>query len=445
MANFQFLDTPILTDQQLASLYNNALVRRIIDLPADEAVKNWIEIEGDDEDEKIMQALDDLHAEEEFANALRWSRLFGGSAILMTINDGGIFEDPLNESNIAEVEGIKVYDKREVIYENLLFNDDPNDRNFGLPEWILVNPVRGTQFHVHRSRILIFDGDPVPNREREQRNGWGLPVLQGLFDSIRNSDHSHALAILILERMGQSVTKLDGLIDKMMTDDGEKQVKDRLALIDMARSVLNTVAIDKNDDFELFNMNLSNVPEMLDQFGLDVCAKVGIPFTVLFGRSPAGMNATGESDNEIFYSLVKRQQKRKLKGNLDRLTKLVQLSKKGPFRGAELKNWCIKFLPLWMPSDKERAETEKLEADAKKARAEEAEIYVGIGALDGSEVRKKLADDGDYEIDETLDLIGEPDDDQQKNTGRKQANMAVSKVAGKGVSKDPAGGSKIAE
>lgn len=203
MANFQFLDTPILTDQQLATLYNNALVRRIIDLPADEAVKNWIEIEGDDEDEKIMQALDDLRAEEEFANALRWSRLFGGSAILMTINDGGTFEDPLNESNIAEVEGIKVYDKREVIYENLLFNDDPNDRNFGLPEWILVNPVRGTQFHVHRSRILIFDGDPIPNREREQRNGWGLPVLQGLFDSIRNSDHSHALAILILERMGQ--------------------------------------------------------------------------------------------------------------------------------------------------------------------------------------------------------------------------------------------------
>jgi len=445
MANCQFVDTPILTDQQLATLYNNALVRRIIDLPADEAVKNWIEIEGDDEDEKIMQALDDLHAEEEFANALRWSRLFGGSAILMTINDGGTFEDPLNESNIAEVEGTKVYDKREVIYENLLFNDDPNDRNFGLPEWLLISPVRGTQFHVHRSRILIFDGDPIPNREREQRNGWGLPVLQGLFDSIRNSDHSHALAILILERMGQSVTKLDGLIDKMMTDDGEKQVKDRLALIDMARSVLNTVAIDKNDDFELFNMNLSNVPEMLDQFGLDVCAKIGIPFTVLFGRSPAGMNATGESDNEIFYSLVKRQQKRKLKGNLDRLTKLVQLSKKGPSRGIELKNWCIKFLPLWMPSDKERAETEKLEAEAKKARAEEAEIYVGIGALDGSEVRKQLADDGDYEIDTTLDLIGEADDEGQENPGGKQTDLAVSKVAGKGVSKDPAGGRKIAE
>ena len=445
MAKFRYSSGPILSDQELANMYGNALVRRIIDLPADEAVKNWIRIEGDDEDCKILQALDDLHAEEAFANALRWSRLFGGSAILMTVNDGGTFEDPLKETSITEVEGIKVYDRREVLYENLLFNDDPNDRNFGLPEWLLISPVRGTQFHVHRSRILIFDGDPLPNREREQRNGWGLPTMQGLVDAIRNDDHAHALAILIMERMSQSVTKLQGLVEKLCTDDGETEVKKRLELIDFARSILNTIAIDSEDEFELFNVSLTNVPELLDRFGLRVSALAGIPFTLLYGRSPAGMNATGESDLENFYGMVGRQQKRKLKGNLDRLTKLLQLAKRGPTAGRELKNWAIEFEPLWMPSAKEKAETEKLEAEAKKTRAEEAEIYVGISALDGSEVRKKLADDGDYEIDETLDLIGEPDDDQQENAGGKQADMAVSKVAGKGVSKDPAGGSKIAE
>jgi len=440
LANFQYGNGPILQDQDLANLYGNALVRRIIDLPADESVKNWIKIEGDDEDEKVLQALDDLHAEESFANALRWSRLFGGSAILMTINDGGTFEDPINESSITEIEQIKVYDKREVLFESLLFNDDPMRKSYGMPEWLLISPVRGTQFYVHRSRVLIFDGDPLPNREREQRNGWGLSVMQGLFDAIRNNDHSYALAILILERMGQSVTKFNGLLDKLMTDEGNKQIADRLHLIDMARSVLNTVALDTEDEFELFNMNLSNVPEMLDRFGLNVSSLTGIPFTVLFGRSPAGMNATGESDNEIFYSMVKRQQKRKLKGNLDRLTKLQQLAKRGPSGGRELKNWCIEFLPLWMPSAKEKAETEKLEAEAKKLKAEEAEIYVGINALDGSEVRKKLADGDDYEIDETLDMLGEGDN-EQADPAKEETQVPV--VDRKGLPKNPTGSGKV--
>lgn len=445
MANFRYSGGPVLSDQDLANLYGNALVRRIIDLPADEAVKNWIKIDGDDEDEKILQALDDLHAEEAFANALRWSRLFGGSAILMSINDGGRFEDPLSESSIVEIEGIKVYDQREVIYESLLFNDDPNDRDFGLPEWLQINPVRGVPFYAHRSRVLIFDGDPLPNREREQRNGWGLPTLQGMVDAIRNDDHAHALAILIMERMSQSVTKLQGLVQKLCVEDGEAEVKKRLELIDFARSILNTIAIDSEDEFELFNVSLTNVPDLIDRFGLRVSAISGIPFTLLYGRSPAGMNATGESDSENFYGMVARLQKRKLKGNLDRLTKLTQLAKRGPFGGRELKNWAVRFEPLWMPSAKEQAETDKLSAEAKKADAEAAKTYVDIGALDGSEVRKKLADGDEYDIDESLKLIGEPDDDQQEDVGPKQKNMAVPPVAGKGLPKNPAGDRQVAE
>ena len=41
-----------------------------------------------------------------------------------------------------------------------------------------------------------------------------------------------------------------------------------------------------------------------------------IPQTLLFGRSPAGMNATGESDLENWYNFVERIQKLMLKPNL---------------------------------------------------------------------------------------------------------------------------------
>ncbi len=408
LANSRYTAAPILTDQQLAEMYyGNALVRRIIDLPAEEAVKNWIKVDDDDTDERALQMLDDLNAEEEFANALRWSRLFGGAAILPVIADGGRFEDPLNETSIEEVVELKVYDKREVIFESLLFNDDPMNVDYGKPEYYQINPINGTPFYAHKSRVLIFDGDPLPSRERALRNYWGLPTMQGLYDAVCNNDDAHRLARLIMERMSQSVIKFDSLLELLTTEEGEKTVMDRLHLIDMAKSILNTIAIDTKDEYAVFNMTLTNVPELLDRFGQYVSTVTGIPFTVLFGRSPAGLNATGTSDLENFYNLVRRLQKRRLKRNLDRLVRLLMLSKRGMFKGTEPAKWAIVMNPLWLPSAKEEADTRKLNAEADKAEADAAKTYVEMNALDGSEVRKKLDEDGKYPIDMTLDLSGE--------------------------------------
>jgi phage-related protein (TIGR01555 family) len=407
----------LLTDQQLAAMYyGDGLVRRIVDLPAEEAVKNWIKVCGDEEEELAIQMLDDLNAEEHFANAVRWSRLFGGSAILLSVNDGGTLEDELRENNITEIETLKVYDKREVIIQNAIINDDDHSRFFGMPEWYQFNPADGTLFYAHRSRVLLFDGEPLPNRERLQRQGWGMSCVQGLFDSLARNDDSYRLARMIMERMSQSVTKFEGLLEQLASDDGEEQVKTRLQLIDMARSILNTVAIDAKDDFQLHNMNLSQIPEMIDRFGLYVCALTGIPFTVLFGRSPAGLSATGQSDNEIFYSLVRRLQKRRLKGNIDKLVRLLMLSRHGLFRGVQLEKWNVEFNPIWMPSEKEQAETRKLNADADKAEADTATAYANINALDGSEVRQMLAADSKYSehMDMTLDVTPEPEPDPEE-------------------------------
>lgn len=411
-ASTQYTPEISLSEQQLSAMYHgDGLIRRIVDLPAEEAVKNWIEIEGDSEECLAIQMLDDLNAEEHYANALRWSRLFGGSVILTTIDDGGALEDPLNENNIMSVEALRVYDKREVIINDpMLMNDDPYSKFYGLPEWVQISPQSGGMpFYVHRSRILPFDGDPIPNDQRARNNGWGLSAVQGLFNALSRNDDSYRIARAIMERMSQSVLKFENLIEQLSTEEGEAQVKKRLHLVDMVRSILNTVAIDAKDDFQLHNMNLSNLPDLIDRFGLYVSALTGIPFTILFGRSPAGMNATGKSDLESYYSMIGRLQKRRLKSNIDRLAKLNMLAKKGVFKGVELPSWKVEFCPLWVPSEKERAETEKLEADAKKAEAETAQIYNSMNALDGSEVRAMLMDDSKYKdhMDGTLDMSGE--------------------------------------
>lgn len=403
-ANFGFEPGPILTDQMLSNLFiGNSIARKIISLPADEAVKNWITID-DDPDSKPMQILDTMGAESCFADALRWGRLYGGSVILMLANDGGTLEDPLRENNVKEVESIRVYDKTQVFWNDAVLYEDPRNKLYGEPEYYEISPIGGMPFTVHESRLLKFKGDPLPDYYRLRYQGWGLPSLQGLWNELLHNGHAHSLAILIMERMSQGVLKLDGLLETLEIEGGDKLVKDRLELIDMARSILNTIAIDSKDEFELKTMSLAQIPELLDRFGLAVSAASNIPFTLLFGRSPAGMNATGEADLENYYNMVKQMQKRQLKPQLSRLIRLISDSKEA------LK---LTFAPLWLPSEKEQAETDKMKAEAKEKEAATANIYVGMGALDPSEVRKGLADREEYDIDLSLNPI-EPTPDELK-------------------------------
>lgn len=406
---FGFKNYPLLTDKILVDLFmGNSIAKKIINLSADEAVKNWIGVTNDEE-ELVVQMLDDLGAEKHFANALRWSRLFGGSAILLIIDDGGTFEDELNIKNIRLVEKLKVYDKRQIFWNNAVLYDDLNSRKYGEPAYYQITPVNGIPFMVHESRLLLFKGEDLPEYESVKFNYWGLSALQGLWDEIRNNAHSHELAIKIMERMSQSILKLKGLLEKLEIAGGDELVQKRLELIDMARSIMNTIAIDTEDEFDYKTVNMANIPEMLDRFGLAVSAASGIPFTLLFGRSPAGQNATGQSDLENYYNMVRQIQKRQLKKPLDKLVKLLMLSKDGLFHGRELPKWAIKFNPLWLPSAKEQAETDKMQAETKEKIANIRRTYMDSGALDASEVRQKLKEEGEYQIDDSLEMSGEID------------------------------------
>lgn len=407
-ANFVFDLGPILTDQMLSKLFiSNSIARKIISLPADEAVKNWICID-DDPESKPMQILDAMGAESHFADALRWGRLYGGSVILMLANDGGTLEEPLRESNVKEVESIRVYDKTQVFWNDAVLYEDPRNKQYGEPEYYEISPIGGMPFLVHQSRLLLLKGDPLPDYYRLRYQGWGLPSLQGLWDELLNNGHSHSLAIKIMERMSQGVLKIEELASKLETDFGEAEVKKYLELIDMARSILNTIAIDSKDDYDVKNLTLTGIPNILDSFGLAVSAASNIPFTLLFGRSPAGMNATGQSDLENYYNMVKQMQKRQLKPQLSRLIRLISGSKEAN---------KLTFLPLWLPSEKEQAETDKMKAEAKDKEATTANTYVMMGALDPSEVRKKLAESEEYDIDLSLNPI-EPTPGELKPEGK---------------------------
>lgn len=408
-----------LSDQQLALMYRNLIVRRIVTLVVDDAIKNFIEIEGD-QDECIVQELEALFIPEKLTEALYWDRLFGMSVALILADDGQELDKPINLKRLRRVSGIEVFDKRSVMEDSasLYYDTDVRDVNFGKAEYYTITPPNGNLFKVHRSRLWIFDGETLPKLERIANNGAGLSCLDGIPAAINRVKTSMDKTIDIMDKVSTSLLKLQGLSNVLQTEEGTKAVIKRLDLIDYSRRLNGSVAIDKDDEYAVFNIPLGGLTDIIQEMEQYVCAVTGYPFTKLFGRSPAGMNATGQSDMQIYYDKVKSYQKRKLRPALEYLVKLIQLSSEGPTQGKELEKWSIKFKALQQLNDLEQANVDKTQAEVRAAVVKLVLDLVDNQMLDATQGRKYLAERGDIPVSETeLDL----DDETEENNPLPQA------------------------
>ena len=408
-----------LSDQQLALMYRNLIVRRIVTLVVDDAIKNFIDVEGD-QDECIVQELEALFIPEKLTEALYWDRLFGMSVALILADDGQELDQPINLKRLRRVSGIEVFDKRSVMEDSasLYYDTDVRDINFGKAEYYTITPPNGNLFKVHRSRLLIFDGETLPKLERIANNGAGLSCLDGIPAAINRVKTSMDKTIDIMDKVSTSLLKLQGLSNVLQTEEGTKAVIKRLDLIDYSRRLNGSVAIDKDDEYAVFNIPLGGLTDIIQEMEQYVCAVTGYPFTKLFGRSPAGMNATGQSDMQIYYDKVKSYQKRKLRPALEYLVKLIQLSSEGPTQGKELEKWSIKFKALEQLNDLEQANVDKTQAEVRAAVVKLVLDLVDNQMLDATQGRKYLAERGDIPVSETeLDL----DDETEENNPLPQA------------------------
>lgn len=382
--------TKTLTAQELDTLYSNdGFARRIVDTYATEMVRAGFEVDNIGDDDLLESTLEELQIETKLSDGLRWASLFGGSLIVLIVNDGGGLEDQLKEDAIQSVEEIRVYDRHEVSRAKRYL--DPMDRRFGKTELWNIAPANGMSYTVHASRCFELDGASVTSRIREQNDGWGDSKIQSVYDQLVRMNMSHIWANALLERAQQAVHGIPELTSLLRSPGGEAMVRDRINLVDMARGVNNTVVIDAKETYDLKSTALSGVDALVERLGLALSAVCGMPETLLFGRAPGGLSNSNKNDLENWYSRIKQEQETKLKPVIDFIVGIVLRS-----LGQYTEDYKIEFEPLWVPSKKDKAETDHLVAKTD-------EIYANLGALDPSELRAMMGDRG-YEIDKSIDL-----------------------------------------
>lgn len=397
----------LLVEKDLEQLYRyNGFAKKIVDLPAYEMTREWVEIENDTENHGL-QKLESLNAKQVLRDACKWGSLYGGALVVMGIDDGGLLEQPVNERGIRNVAWLRVYDRYQVTWTTADVNQNPESPYFGEPEYYTINAyTTGQSFVVHASRVLIHYGNDVPERVRVANMGWGDSVLQSVFEELRDYGIIKSSSVSIVQDFVQTLLQIENLAE-LISSGNEDIVKKRLELIDLSRSVNNTILLDKGEDFSKQASSVTGLSDLIGQFALALAGVTGIPVTKLFGQAPAGLNATGESDIRNFYDEISSKQEDILRPMLQKLHRYIMLARDGEYKGRVNAEAKICFVPLWQLSEKE-------DADVKNVIAKTDEIYIKNAVLSPAEVAVSRFDGG-YNPDTNIDFTKrelEPEEDE---------------------------------
>lgn len=420
--HYHFEREPDIPDDVLTMVYEgNGLFAKIIDTPAEEAIKHGFtlkDVSDQNVEDFYVEALDELDWEEIAMTAIRWARLFGGSIAVMLINDGGRLEDPLNWRNIKSIDDIRVYERAIVQpdYQSM-YSYDPSDpfrtrgSRLGMPEFYQVTSRYGN-FTVHDSRCLVFQNGILPeNATNSLYQLWGIPEYIRIRRALKDAELAHESAPKLLDRSVQAIYKMQGLSSLLATEQGENQVLRRLQVIDMARGMLNSLVIDADgEDYDFKTFQFNGITDVVSASCNMLSAITSIPQTILFGQGVGGMSSTDDTSMENYYNYVERIQKRMLRSNLRYLLSIIFQA--GLYTGEvdEVPKINVEFNPLWSLTDSEQADLDQKKAATQLTKAQTVQAYVSMEAIDPSEVRKKLADSDEFDVETMLDEYEDDED-----------------------------------
>ena len=430
---YQWASGTAVSDAELADLYaGNGLFATIIDAPADDATKNGIDLGIKDKD--LQKQLDDrlqtIHYQSKLSKALRWARLFGGAAVVILVDDGRLLQEPLNWRDVHGVDELLVYGRNEMLplwingYENNPDDEDYRKGGTGIPEYYQVNSVYGN-YTVHSSRCLIFHNSDIPEGSTLANlyRTWGIPEYMRIREELRNASIGPGYSIRLLERLSMAIYKMKNLANVLSTADGEDAVLQRMEMLDLARNLLNMVFIDADgEDLGIQSLSVAGVKDILDNACAMLSAVSHIPQTRLFGRSPAGENATGESDLENYKEFVGGIQSGDLRDNTRTLVELVLRGMVWSGEIKEVPEYTVTYKSAWSPSDDEKATQDQAVAAAQLTRAQTASTYVTNGILESAEVRRALVQDEQFDPE---NILTETDLNQEQDWGLTDARGQI--------------------
>lgn len=353
----------------LNALYRESwIVRRIIDVIPADMLKNWITITSGldpDVEKRLSLTLRRTQLIDKLKRGMQWGRLYGGALGVMLVKHQGYdLSQPLQLDWImpGDFAGLLIFDRWNGVNPSSELIEDISDPDYGFPKYYTVtDPAGGGSVKIHHSRVIRFTGNTLPFWEEIAEMQWGASVVESIFDELRKRDNVSWNIAQLTFMANIRVLKMQDLGQLLAATDNESQAE-LLRTLEAQNMLLNNMGMqvmDAADGLETHQYTFGGLADCYQQFIMDISGAAEIPVTRLFGRSPSGLNATGESDLQNYYDMIAEKQESYLRPILNKVLPPFIISTLGSLPD----DFDFEFDPVAEPTDKERADLAKCGTD----------------------------------------------------------------------------------
>lgn len=378
--------------------------------------------------EQVKAELKRLDVVAKLKEALQFRRAYGGSGILMGVEDEvGDISKPLGKV-IRKLNFLTVFERRELT--PVSYYNDPQKENYRKVSVYQLNAISpgpgllgeaapALDIKIHESRLLLFGARPVSQGLTASLTpGWDFSEFTSVWRVLRSYQSAWGNTDNLLETFALAIWKLKDLALLVSSNNGQgaADLKARMQLMAMAQSVLRATVIDTDEDYQRQTVSLTGIPEILSLQMTRVASAVEMPVTRLFGSPPRGLDATGETDLQFFDNRVEGKQKDELQPEIEKLVRVVLQT----INYAE-DDWSVCFPEL-------RQMSELDSATARKTQADTDAVYIDRGVLMPEEVTLHRFGGDEYSFETPLDLDARALDQRAQEREMKAAEEMQAQV-----------------
>ena len=278
-----------LSYSEMNDIYKTGLGSRIVNIKTNYALNDSIVFEQPD-DEKVFNKL--IKNKVKRASNLM---LAFGRGIIVIHPRGDDLSKPLGEVELSNT-SLHVFGGQEVSV--LGINDNLNSPRFRKPSFFIVNGV-----NIHFSRVVEFNYIMPSFYDIPEYLYGGISEYELINSQLINDGIVERASGSILEKSSTIFYKVKGFKD-LLRSGNEKQLINYVREIEKMRSIYGAGIIDSEDGIESITQALNGLAEADSISKQRIAMVTGIPVAVFIGDVAKGLNATNDTEKELFGELI---------------------------------------------------------------------------------------------------------------------------------------------
>lgn len=322
----------------LQQIAQNGMIRNCIKTVADDCTREWITIKGgDDTDVDRVEKLQDIqdrkyHLQAMFNDAITKVGFMGGAFIFIQTNPPDMpdvkLELPLRVNEKSQELGqdapVRFIVVDPVNVSPAEYNStDPLRSDYMKPtKWLVLGKT------VHHTRLMALYTNEPPTLLKPAYNFLGIPQAQILWDYVNHWNECRVAAQGLVQKLSLLIYYTD-MQSRMGTYGGVQELDDIMQVLQHYRDNNSVFVADKDSDqVDNVQTSVSGVQDIVRQAQEMIAAINRTPAVKLFGISPSGFNATGESDIRNYNDHIRSQQEL-FRPAIQKCLDLIQLTEYG--------------------------------------------------------------------------------------------------------------------